>query len=105
MGFNFNFFGDSEHRVFRYKPRYYDEEAEQRRKFFGTVGSFADETDSDGNKKEYVPGSYLRDSFRNGNYQMTRKSGRTTRIIGIVGLILFFVILYFIAKFYALILQ
>ena len=31
-GFNFGFFGNQEHRVFNYKPRYYDVEAEERRK-------------------------------------------------------------------------
>ena len=35
--FNFGFFGTSEHRVFNYKPRYYDPEEEKRRQLFGDV--------------------------------------------------------------------
>ena len=37
MGFNFNFFGTPEHRVFRYRPRYYDEEKEALKEKFGHV--------------------------------------------------------------------
>lgn len=31
-GFNFGFFGNQEHRVFNYKPRYYDPEEEALRR-------------------------------------------------------------------------
>ena len=37
----FNWFGESEHRVFNYKPRYYDPEKEALKKKFG---------DADGSK-------------------------------------------------------
>ena len=33
----FSFFGDQEHRVFNYKPIYYDQEKEERRQMFGKV--------------------------------------------------------------------
>lgn len=104
MGFNFNFFGEQEHRVFNYKPRYYDAEKEERRRFFGEHPEAGSE---DEEKKGYTPGKYLSGSFRDGNYQHLRStsSNKTQKIIGIVGLILFFVILYFIAKFYMLILK
>ena len=70
MGFNFGFFGTPEHRVFNYKPRYYDEEKDELRKKFGKVdGSL------DGKDKEYVPGSYLKGSFRDGNYQRQKSEG------------------------------
>ena len=36
MGF-FNLFGDSEHRVFNYKPIYYNLEEDERRRKFGSV--------------------------------------------------------------------
>lgn len=105
MGFNFNFFGEQEHRVFNYKPRYYDPEKEERRRFFGDHSDASVGT-KDGEEKAYTPGKYLSGSFRDGNYQRLRttSSNRTQKIIGIVGLILFFVVLYFIAKFYMLIL-
>ena len=35
--FNFGFFGNQPHRVFNYKPRYYDPEEEKRRQMFGEV--------------------------------------------------------------------
>ena len=119
MGFNFNFFGDSEHRVFNYKPVYFDPEKEERRQLFGKVDGSLDCTGdagsegkpsgnagADGSKTGYTPGKYISGSFRDGNYQRTRTSGanRIQKIIGMVGLILFFVVLYFVAKFYGMIL-
>ena len=41
-GFNFGFFGEQEHRVFDYKPRYYDPEKEKRKAMFGDVDGTAD---------------------------------------------------------------
>jgi len=35
MGFSFKFFGTQEVRKFSYKPRFYDPEAEERRKKYG----------------------------------------------------------------------
>lgn len=106
MGFNFNFFGEQEHRVFNYKPRYYDPEKEERRRFFGEHPE-AEEGGEGSADDKYTPGKYLSGSFREGNYQKLRStsSNKTQKIIGIVGLILFFVVLYFIAKFYMLILK
>ena len=37
MGFNFSFFGTPEHRVFNYRPRYYDPEKEALKEKFGKV--------------------------------------------------------------------
>lgn len=88
----FNWFGESEHHVFNYKPRYYDKEAEERKQKFGKV---------DGSN--YEPGQYLRGSFRNGNY--SREHGHANKaqnIIGIIGLIMVVTVLIFIAKFYTL---
>ena len=47
-GFNFGFFGNQEHRVFNYKPRYYDVEAEERRKMFGDVDGTNEEAAKNG---------------------------------------------------------
>lgn len=101
MGFNFSFFGDSEHRVFNYKPRYYDPEKEARRRMFGNVDGSNEKASKEGEK--YVPGKYIYGSLRDGNYQVTRspKSSKAQKIIGLIGLLLFFVIMYLIAKFYS----
>jgi hypothetical protein len=95
----FGWFGDQEHRVFNYKPIYYDKEKEERRKMFGDVDGSNEKEAKD---KGYTPGTYLHGAFRNGNYATRRSSSRAQAIIGIVGLILVAVILIFITKFYSL---
>ncbi|MCX4334180.1 MAG: hypothetical protein OSJ55_04780 [Bacteroidales bacterium] len=95
MGFNFGFFGSSEHRVFNYKPRYYNEEKEALKDKFGHV-------DGTKEKEPYTPGSYIKGSLRDGNYQRTRGANKAQKIIGMVGLLVFFAVLILIAKFYSL---
>lgn len=126
MGFNFNFFGTSEHRVFNYKPRYYDPEKEELKKTFGQVDGTAAKdaaknapkdaakdaaknanaegsTNASGKSSDgYTPGSYVKGSFRDGNYQKTRTTNKAQQIIGMIGLILFFIVLAYITKFYTL---
>lgn len=95
----FSFFGDQEHKVFDYKPIYYDKKKDEIKQKFASVDGSA------GKKEEgtYVPGSYIKGSLRDGNYQKTRQSGNKAQsIIGIVGLLLIFTVLIFIAKFYTL---
>ena len=95
----FGWFGDQKHRVFNYKPIYYDEEKEARRQMFGSVdGSLEDKVD----KGEYVPGASIRGAFRDGAYARKRSGGKAHAFIGIVGLALVAVILIFITKFYSL---
>lgn len=96
MGFNFGFFGSQEHRVFNYRPRYYDPEKEALKEKFGHV-------DGTKSKEPYTPGSYIKGSFRDGNYQKTRQqTNRAQKIIGMIGLLAFFFALVYIAKFYGL---
>ena len=96
----FNFFGESEHKVFDYKPIYYNKEEDERRRMFGGVdGTLEKEKE----KGTYVPGSYIKGSFRDGSYQKTKSHmTKVQTIIGIVSLVLIFAVLYFIAKFYSL---
>lgn len=94
----FNFFGEGEHRTFDYKPIYYDKAEEERRRIFGA----ADGSLNKDNEK-YVPGSYIKGSFRDGNYQTLRTNAKKAQtIIGIITMLLLCGILYFIAKFYSL---
>ena len=96
----FNFFGDGEHRVFNYKPIYYDPEEEKRKKMFGAVDGTLDKEKQKGT---YVPGSYIKGSMRDGAYSRTRSHmSKTHTIIGIVTLLLIVAVLYFIAKFYSM---
>ena len=98
--FNFGFFGNQPHRVFNYKPRYYDPEEEKRKAMFGDVDGSNDAARKDGS---YVPGSSIRGAFRNGNYMKTRtEMGTVHTVITIVTLILIVAVLIFIAKFFEL---
>ena len=94
MGF-FTFPGEQEHRRFNYRPIYYDKDEEERRQKFGKVdGTF---------EKEYVPGSYIKGSLREGNYaRRTTVATKAQKIIGIVGLILLAIVLIYFTKFYSL---
>ena len=94
----FNFFGESEHRVFNYKPIYYDPKEEKRKQMFGAVDGTIDKEKEKGT---YVPGSYIKGSMRDGAYRRTRgHMGKTQTIIGIITMLLIVAVLYFIAKFY-----
>lgn len=95
MGFNFGFFNAPEHRVFNYRPRYYDPEKEALKEKFGHV-------DGSRSKENYTPGIYIKGSLRNGRYQKTRQANKFLKIIGLVGLALFFVVLVYIARYYSL---
>ena len=92
----FNFFGEQEHRVFDYKPIYYDKEKDELKRKFGKV-------DGSEEKETYVPGSHIQGSFRDGNYQARRShSNKAQNIIGLVGLVLVARVLIYIAKFYTI---
>lgn len=96
----FNFFGDNEHRVFNYKPIYYDKDEEERKRMFGAVDGSMEKERKEGT---YVPGSYVKGSFRDGAYKETREHMKKTQtVIGIIALVLICAILFFIAKFYSL---
>lgn len=97
MGF-FNFFGDGEHKVFDYKPIYYNREEDERRKAFGHVDGSASKASGDGS---YVPGSYIQGAFRGGHRTHTPMK-RAQAILGIVTLLLLAAVLLFILKFYSM---
>ena len=94
----FNFFGENEHRVFNYKPIYYDPEEEERKRRFGAVDVTLEKEKKEGT---YVPGSYIKGAFRDGPRTRTPMR-RAQTIIGIITLILVVVVLWYIAKFYSL---
>lgn len=95
MGFSFNFFGKQEVRKFNYRPRFYDPEAEERRKKYGDFTK----PKEDG---KYVPGSHVKGSFRDGNYQRTKEVGQNQKIIGMVTMVLLFAVVYLIYKYFPL---
>ena len=94
----FNFFGENEHRVFNYKPIYYDPAEEERKRRFGAVDGTLEKEKKEGT---YVPGSYIKGSFRQGPRTRTPLR-RAQTIIGIITLLLIVAMLWYIAKFYSL---
>ena len=92
MGFNFSFFGKQEVRRFNYRPRFYDPEAEERRKKYGDFAKPKDE--------KYVPGQHVKGSFRDGNYQKKQEINRNQKNIGIVTMLLLFAVVYLIFKYF-----
>ena len=102
----FSYFGDSEHRVFNYKPIYYNPEEEERKRRFGRVdGSLGNTASGESGKQSakdtYVPGSYIKGAFKDGNYRSSRgHASKAQTIIGIVTMLLVFAVLYMIARFY-----
>jgi len=96
----FNWFGEQEHNTFDYKPIYYDKEKDERRRKFGNVDGTIDEAKKEGT---YVPGSYIKGSLRDGKYQKSVRAGsKAQNIIGVIGLLLVFGVLFYIIKFYSL---
>ena len=100
----FNIFGEQEHRVFNYKPIYYDKKKDERKRMFGAVdGSRDREIEKAKEDGTYVPGSYIKASMREENRRVRRShSNKAQNIIGLVGLLLIFIVLFYIAKFYSI---
>jgi hypothetical protein len=97
MGFSFNFFGTQEVRKFNYRPRFYDPEAEERRKKYGDFTKPKDE--------KYVPGNIVKGSLRDGNYQRKQEVSRNQKAIGAVSMILLFTVVYLIYKYFPLLID
>ena len=92
----FAFFKVPKHRVFDYKPRFYDpekERREQRRRELGLV----EEDVEDG---EYKPGSIIRNSGMKSRHeaftQKMSKSRRQSRLFVVVFVVMFSIIAYYL---------
>lgn len=98
MGFNFSFFGKQEVRRFNYRPRFYDPEAEERRKKYGDFTKPREDT-------PYVPGSYVKGSLRDGAYQKKTDMARNQKAIGAVTMLLLFAVVYLIYKYFPILID
>ena len=92
MGFSFNFFGTQEVRKFNYRPRFYDPEAEERRKKYGDF--------TKPKEGKYVPGQHVKGSFRDGNYQRTEQVNKNQKVLGVVTMLMMFAVVYLIFKYF-----
>ena len=62
--------------------------------------------DGSAKKEGYVPGSYIRGSFRDGAYKSTRSPMKTVRtIIGIITMLLIVGVIFFFLKLYPYLFQ
>ena len=91
MGFNFSFFGKQEVRRFSYRPRFCDPETEERRKKYG---------DFTKSKEEYKPGTHIKGSLRDGNYQRTHDMAKNQKVIGVITTLLLFAVVFLIARYF-----
>ena len=96
MGFNFSFFGKQEVRKFSYRPRFYDPEAEERRKKYG---DFTKE------KEAYVPGQHVKGSLRDGNYSQTKDMSSNQKVLGAITLLLLFAVIFLLVKYFPILLD
>ncbi|MBR2128724.1 MAG: hypothetical protein IJ940_07655 [Bacteroidales bacterium] len=97
MGFSFNFFGTQEVRKFSYRPRFYDPEAEERRKKYGDFTKPKEE--------KYVPGQHVKGSLRDGNYQRTKDVSRNQKTLGIVTMILLIAVMFLLFKYFPILID
>ena len=93
----FNFFGEGEHRVFRYKPRYYNEDKQNLSERFGN-----DEKEAEKEGEGYVPGSIIKQNMADGGPERKSHMPAINKYLGIASLLLIAVILYYIAKYFTL---
>jgi CRISPR/Cas system CSM-associated protein Csm5 (group 7 of RAMP superfamily) len=98
MGFSFNFFGKQEVRKFNYRPRFYDPEVEERRAKYGDFTKPKEEG-------KYVPGSIVKGSLRDGNYQRKKEVSKNQKVIGAVSLILLFAVVFLMYKYFPLLID
>ncbi len=101
MAFNFGFFGKREHRVFNYRPRYYDPKEDEMKEKFGHLHKDKEE-DAEKGPEQYVPGDYVKGSLRSAAYKKTKDSSKNQHIIGIISMVLFFIMLIYLVKFFNL---
>ena len=97
IGFNFSFFGKQEVRKFNYRPRFYDPEAEERRKKYGDFTKPKPEN--------YAPGQHLKGSLRDGNYSRTRDVAKNQKTLGAITMILLFAVVYLVYKYFPILID
>ena len=97
MGFNFSFFGKQEVRKFNYRPRFYDPEAEERRKKYGDF--------TKPKQEGYVPGQIVKGSLRDGKYSKTEDVSKNQKVLGMITMALLFAVVYLIYKYFPILID
>ena len=108
IAFRFNLFSaPQDHRVFNYRPVYYDPEKERFKERLKKVSAERDIKALEEGKphkadKDYVPGSIIQGSLRDGAYYPTKSEGGTlVRLAKYAMYIVLGIFLYVFAKYFA----
>lgn len=109
MGINISFFKTPKYRVFHYDPIYYDERKERLEEIMEEAER--EKAIKEGreykSEKKYIPGRNIRGKIRESSEKQHKRalSDSTSRIIGVVALIIFFVMLFYFAEYYSVFLE
>lgn len=97
MGLRISFFNTPTHRVFNYRPRYYDETKEHIKELEEKYGK-TDGTEQE--KKRYIPGAAIQSAYRNGLQGERRGSGngKLKKIIILLSLLAAMIAAYYLAQ-------
>ncbi|MBQ0024589.1 MAG: hypothetical protein KBT00_02550 [Bacteroidales bacterium] len=96
MGIRIGFFSTPQHRVFNYKPRYYDATKEHIKELEEKYSKNEDSS----KEKRYIPGAAIQSAYRDGLDGMRREGGNRNlkRIIILVTLAAAMVAAYYLAQ-------
>lgn len=96
MGLRISFFNTPSHRVFNYRPRYYDETKEHIKELEEKYGKTEDAVQ----EKRYVPGAAIQQAYRNGLEGERRSSGngKLKKMIILISLLAAMVAAYYLAQ-------
>lgn len=97
MGLRISFFNTPSHRVFNYRPRYYDETKEHIReleeKYGKTEGAPQEE-------KRYIPGAAIQRAYREGleGQRRSSDSGKVKKLIILLSILAAMIAAYYLAQ-------
>jgi len=93
MGFSFNFFRSTPHRVFHFDPRYFDPKKEAMDERYARLDD-AQKAKED----RYIPGKYIRTNMRRNLYGNKKDSGKVlaVRVVILVSLFILIMLAYYL---------
>jgi len=93
MGFSFNFFRSTPHRVFHYDPRYFDPKKEAMDERYSRLDD-AQKT----KEGKYIPGKYIRNNMRRNLYGNKKDSGKVlaVRVIILASIVVLLMAAYYL---------
>lgn len=96
MGIRIGFFSTPQHRVYNYKPRYYDATKEHVKELEEKYAKSGDQTE----ERRYIPGAAIQRAYRDGLDGMRRESGnkKLKKIIVLVTVLGAMVAAYYLAQ-------